>query len=494
MTRTTLSKRALSRRSFNATLGAAASLPLLGRKAFAFESADVIVVGAGLAGLNAALNLESEGYSVIVLEAADYVGGRTRTFDFPAGPTNAGGQTIGPYYARVRDLADRLGVPLMSPPGRIAMGNYVRGELVSSADWPNAKVNKTVGAERNIQPGAMEFFYLSNNNPLPDVESWTEAEQAHLDVSIARYMINKGASEEALRLASITMNVFSLSTGSALAYLRDIKRLQWGIANTNNQNTRATYGASTEDDGFEFSEVVGGTQRLCEAMAGALKGEVRLNQPVRSISMTGDDVEVKTVDGSRFQSKYVVSAVPFSVLRNIEVFPHFEGRQKDAIRQSAHGNTVRVFMEPTEPFWEDDIGEAGLYTDTAIERVFARSNEEGEIIGMDCWVNGNAAFRLDQLPSESVGEFVVDSMARIRPASKGKLKVIKVHSWAKHSASGCCRHVFEAGQVGEWADVMAKPHDRLHLAGEQTRSIENGMEAAAKSGERAAFEIMERFG
>jgi monoamine oxidase len=41
---------------------------------------------------------------------------------------------------------------------------------------------------------------------------------------------------------------------------------------------------------------------------------------------------------------------------------------------------------------------------------------------------------------------------------------------------------------------MAKPHDRLHLAGEQTRSIENGMEAAAKSGERAAFEIMERFG
>jgi monoamine oxidase len=41
---------------------------------------------------------------------------------------------------------------------------------------------------------------------------------------------------------------------------------------------------------------------------------------------------------------------------------------------------------------------------------------------------------------------------------------------------------------------MAKPHNRLHLAGEQTRSIENGLEAAAKSGERAAFEIMELLG
>ncbi|NKB45172.1 MAG: NAD(P)-binding protein [Alphaproteobacteria bacterium] len=494
MTHNTTPKRTLSRRGFNAALGASASLPLLGRKAFAFESADVIVVGAGLAGLNAALNLEAEGYSVIVLEAADYVGGRTRTYDFPSGPTNAGGQTIGPYYARIRDLADRLGVPLMSPPGRVAMGNYVSGELVSSADWPNAKVNKTVGAERNVQPGALEFFYLSNNNPLPDVESWKESEQAHLDVSIARYMLNKGASEEALRLASITMNVFSLSTGSALAYLRDIKRLQWGIATSDNQNTRSTYGASTEDDGFEFSEVAGGTQRLPEAMAAALNGDVRLNQPVRSISMTGENVEVKTNDGSRFQSKYVVSAVPFSVLRNIDVFPHFEGIQRSAVRQSGHGNTVRVFMEPKTPFWDDDIGEAGLYTDTAIERVFARSNEEGEIVGIDCWVNGNAAFRLDQLPSEAVGDFVVDTLANIRPSSRGKVDVIKVHSWAKHSASGCCRHVFEAGQVTEWADVMAKPHNRLHLAGEQTRSIENGMEAAAKSGERAAFEIMERIG
>jgi len=155
---------------------------------------------------------------------------------------------------------------------------------------------------------------------------------------------------------------------------------------------------------------------------------------------------------------------------------------------------VRVFMEYSAPFWEDDIGEAGLYTDTAIERVFALTNEEGEIYGLNCWVNGNAAYRLDQLPTEVVGDFVVETLGKIRPASKGKVRALKVHSWAKHSASGCCRHVFEAGQVTEWADVMAKPHNRLHLAGEQTRSIENGLEAAAKSGERAAFEIMELLG
>ena len=148
-------KSALTRRGFGAALGATTILPLLGRKAFAFESADVIVVGAGLAGLNAALNLEAEGYSVIVLEAADYVGGRTRTFDLSIGPTNAGGQTIGPYYARVRDLADRLDVPLIPNPARVPMGNYVNGSLVSAADWSKAEANKTVGVERDIQPGSL---------------------------------------------------------------------------------------------------------------------------------------------------------------------------------------------------------------------------------------------------------------------------------------------------------------------------------------------------
>ncbi|MEQ9444730.1 MAG: FAD-dependent oxidoreductase, partial [Rhodospirillaceae bacterium] len=180
-----------------------------------------------------------------------------------------------------------------------------------------------------------------------------------------------------------------------------------------------------------------------------------------------------------------------TALRNIAVYPNFVGTQFDAVRQSAHGNTLRVFMEFSAPFW-DDIGDPGLFTDTAIERVFARTNEEGEIFGLDCWVNGNAAYRLDQLPAEDVGKFIVDTLARIRPSTKGKVKVLQVHSWAKHSASGCCRHVFNAGQVGLWASVMATPHARLHLAGEQTRSIENGMEAAAESGERAAFEIMER--
>jgi monoamine oxidase len=482
----------ISRRGFNIAVASSLVGSAFSRPARAADSADVIIIGAGLAGLNAALILEEQGMSVIVLEAADYVGGRTRTFDLPVGPMNAGGQSIGPFYGRLRDLISRLKVPIVPVPVRPAakLGIHVNGTLMSSADWPGSKANKTVGAERAVQPGALEFFYLSRDNPLTDAAKWTEAAYAQYDVPLTTYLRARGASDEAIRLIDVSINAFDLSSCSTLAYLRDIRTLQAGVADKGS-STRSTYDA-TSAGGFSYHEIAGGTQRLPEAMANALKGGVRLNQIVASIDMTGSGVEVKTLGGLRYRGKYAISAVPFSALRNVDVYPNFAGAQLDAVRQSAHGNTVRVFMEHGAPFWESDIGEAGLFTDTAIERVFAPTNEKGEVYLLDCWVNGNAAYRLDQMPTAAVGEFVVKQLEQIRPSTKGRLKVIKVHSWAKDSASGCCRHVFNVGQVGVWAGVMATPHHRLHLAGEHTRSLDSGMEAAASTGERAAFEILSR--
>lgn len=483
----------LSRRGFNLALASSLLGAAQARAAAAPERADVIVIGAGLAGLNAALLLEEQGLRVIVLEAADYVGGRTRTFDLPVGPTNAGGQTVGPYYGRLRDLIARLKVPLVPVGSSTPMGLYVNDTLMASKDWPTSRANRTVGAERDVPPGALEFFYLSRDNPLQDAAAWTQPEYARYDIPLTDYLRGRGASAEAIRLIDVSINAFDLSSCSALAYLRDIKILQAGVPASAGPN-RGTYDAGSSEQGFVSHEIAGGTQRLPEAMARALKGEVRLNQAVAAIELADDGVVVRTLDGTRFRGRYAISAVPFSALRNVHVSPNFGGPQLDAVRQGAHGNTLRVFLRHSAPFWESDIGEPGLFTDTAIERVFAHTNPAGEVFVLDCFVNGNAAYRFDQMPGAAVGEFVLKELARIRPATRGKLEVLKVHSWAKDSASACCRHVFNVGQPRAWADVMAKPHGRLHLAGEHTRDLSSGMEAAAMTGERAALEILEREG
>ena len=86
------------------------------RLAWGLTEADVIIIGAGLSGLNAALILEREGLKVIVLEAQQRIGGRLWTLDELPGRPEAGGQTIGASYGRVRSMAARLGVGLVDEP------------------------------------------------------------------------------------------------------------------------------------------------------------------------------------------------------------------------------------------------------------------------------------------------------------------------------------------------------------------------------------------
>ena len=73
--------------------------------------ADVVVVGAGLAGLAAATRLVDAGAEVVVLEARDRVGGRTLTLPAADGtPIDHGGQWVGPTQDRIAALAERVGV------------------------------------------------------------------------------------------------------------------------------------------------------------------------------------------------------------------------------------------------------------------------------------------------------------------------------------------------------------------------------------------------
>jgi monoamine oxidase len=167
------------------------------------------------------------------------------------------------------------------------------------------------------------------------------------------------------RLMSVSINASDLASCSALGYLRDVRILQTAMLAAA-AGTRSTYDA-VSDERFAFDEIAGGTQRLPEAMARALKGGERLNRVAASIEMSAANVEVKTLDGERFIGRYAISSLPFSALRNIDVRPDFVGAQLDAVRQSAHDNTIRVFMEHSSPLRESDIGESRLFTDTALE-------------------------------------------------------------------------------------------------------------------------------
>ena len=149
------------------------------------ETCDVIVVGAGLAGLNAALILSGEGLSVRLLEGSERVGGRVWTARGWHGEPDLGGVQIGPMYARLRDMARRLNIKLAPGAHVNAPYSYVLGEqLVPAKQWESSPLNRLTDNERRVPPQGLNSFYVEQKSPFTELDDWLKPAAAQFDLSL----------------------------------------------------------------------------------------------------------------------------------------------------------------------------------------------------------------------------------------------------------------------------------------------------------------------
>ena len=117
---------------------------------------DVVVVGAGLAGLHAALTLEAAGASVLVLEAQRRVGGRIHSMTQRGGTTEAGGTYMGAGYTRVIAAAEQHGIELVDVTPVLEFFREQdlawRGEIIRQQDWPTHPANDFPAADKHHMP------------------------------------------------------------------------------------------------------------------------------------------------------------------------------------------------------------------------------------------------------------------------------------------------------------------------------------------------------
>lgn len=469
--------------------GATAGLLLPGWVRAQPEKFDVVIVGAGLAGLNAALTLQAMGLRAVVLEATERTGGRVHTLDLPVGKANVGATTVGPFYARIRNIARELNVVLEDPPPRSAMGSYVNGQLVAGADWSQSPANQTRGPERDLQPVQLEFGLVQPIMPLKELDDWLKPELIEsLDIPYNTFLRDKGLSAEAVRLINVTTNVTDVRTASALGQLRDLHRMGWALG-TGESTKRSVYDPPKGRSHY----VKGGTERLTDAMAAALKEPVRTQTPVVEIEQHKDGVTVSTVSGQRFEARYAIAAAPPPALKNIRFTPGLAGRHYDGVFAEVHSSTAHFFFAVKKPFWDNDIGEPALFADTFVERVFAHKDAaSGEVTYLDCWINGMTAQQIDQHSPGDAARLIESHLATIRPSTKGNIEFVEQFSWGRHPYIRGHRHEYGVGQIKRFANVFNEPHERVYFAGEHCRVLEAGMEAAATSGERAAIEVIRK--
>jgi monoamine oxidase len=444
---------------------------------------DVIVVGAGLAGLAAATKLEAQGLDVLVLEAQQRVGGRIHSMR-QLGSGEAGGTYIGAGYERVIAAASRHGVPLVDVTPVLQFfreQDLVLGtRIIRRTDWPADPANPFPDADKAQLPWNYHRTLTVRDNPLGSPSEWLDARFANLDVSARTWLHGLGLSDAAIALAYGMNASFGRDAD-------DVSALLLLFRGAFSKAQRAL--APKESVGFTARD---GVQRIPEALAASLSGGVDLGRAVRAISVEREHVTVRCADSTTLCARHVVCAVPLGVLRKIAIDPSLPAPQAEAFARLPSQPLTQVYLAPRLKFWERDGYAPSLFTDSGAGMIAAgrsRSNPN-EVTSIACWITGDAAASLDRLPPEAVGRAVIAEIERIRPAAAGALEFVALHSWGADPYAGGAWAYFRPGDVTRYAAKLGAAHGRLHFCGEHLAAESRGMEGAMESGERAASEIV----
>ena len=472
---------------------------------------DVIVLGAGLSGLETALTLEENGLRVRVIEGRNRVGGRLFTlFDVPGNP-EAGGNTIANAYGRCVAAAARYGVDIVNMAPRLfgtRLGQefFLDGTRIDAKAWSDHPRNPFTGEMRRLMPWMWSDAMFRQHLPFSDLENWHDPKHAMHDVSVHEFLTRHGATNEMIDLGYNT-NIAYGTTAYDASLLQQAFADYWQKVNRGAIAAFSRTGAAilpqpgadggrpappAMPPGALIGAFKGGNQRLPMAMAARLKGDILLNHTVIAIDATAGNASVTCADGSVHRAKAVVCAMPFSTLRNVAINPAPEPLQHKAIHTLGYIPITQFHVVAKKPFWESDGLSPGMWTDGPLGMVLPQrfGATDQEITSLTVWCRGLNGLYVDRFGLEAAKALILSEFARLRPASKGYLEIAAAHSWGSDPMTGGAWATFKPGQISEWRAAMAKPHQRLFFCGEHTSVGSRGMEGALESAERVSLEVL----
>ncbi|WP_041312874.1 flavin monoamine oxidase family protein [Mycobacterium sp. JS623] len=441
------------------------------------------VVGAGFAGLAAALRLKQSGESVALLEARDRVGGRTFTEVRDDGVwIDHGGAWIGPGQDRIKAVMSEYGVR--------SYKQYLDGKAMMIIDGRQYRYSGTIPwslspwASANLGAVFLELGQMSKSIPL---EAPWEAKHAEKwdQITLAKWLSSNTVSKAAHDLLETALAGCYTSAASEVSMLFALYQMASG------GGPGFLLGVK---DGAQDSRIIGGMGAVYRPMAAEIGDSLHLLQPVRRIDQDADGVTVRS-DEMTVRARRVIVAVPIAIASQIIYEPMLPVDRSFLHQRMPSGAIYKINIVYDEPFWRHDglSGQSAAPGSPATVTIDASTDAERP--GVLCViVEGPIARQIGTLDADDRRRTILaELVGRFGDKAASPVDYIE-QCWTteRYSGGGMLSHA-PPGVLTEFGHALRTPCGRIHWAGTESSAVMCGwVDGAVRSGERAATEVMQR--
>jgi monoamine oxidase len=442
---------------------------------------DVVVIGAGLAGLAAARRLVASGHEVTVAEARDRVGGRTEGLVLEDGtPLELGGQWVGEGHTRMHELIGELGLSTFrtwNDEGQLLLDLLGKRSTVKPAKGAVPRMSPFALAD--LLQGMLRFGRLAARTDLErpwltpgagvlDGQTWESWIRRNLRTRTGRAYFHVAC--EAVFAAQAS----DVSLLHALFYAHSNADLETLLA---------------VDRGGQQDRVTGGSVLVAEAMAAALGDRVVLGRPVRRIEHDGSGVRVIARDGTQYRGDAAIVTLPPALAGRLEYDPPLPSWRDQLTQRMPAGSVIKAYAIYPEPFWRSAGLNGQAASDTGPVKVtFDNSPPSGTPGVLMGFLEGKEARAWARRRPEERQEAVTGCFVRYFGPQAARPRQYVERDWmAEEFTRGCYGAHFAPGTWTSYGEAWRAPAGRIHWAGAECAPRWNGyMEGAVRSGEATA--------